>query len=579
MSFLTLEDVNTVNLNHINEFHEIDTSKISLQEFENILYDFCKVSHSINGSEHTFTFEIHNSLWSKLYNIAKTNDDIMFVDYNFTASLNGDILTVITSEPGIKLRLLLCSYYKHSNLTQEMWIPINSNINVTKKEPILDPPLTVSFYDYLLPEIIREGEITGHIMDNIYEVSHHMYVLVNLIKTDLLYDLTETRLQVGNINTVRLNVDQDYLPGGDLTDDNPLDITVIYKGTENQATYDSEAGENGDYVVELDLTNKTNNNPVTVEVRVNESKYINGQTNKHILKCDYITVDNFNDLTSAIVQGAEIIELSGDITFDGDLTLPQNLYLIGDGHRVNLRNHTVFVDGVSCKCKAVDFINGSPCFVQGAGSKLELLDCGFNNAKITDRHKGSVISTLNDDNITSILTRCIILNCHHTIWHNGELSVNNIKALYNNFNEATDTDYSEFLTQWQGTANITNSTFDIDFNTQELCQGETDIKYAESLIGLSPETTLNGYTADKLQNDNTLPLFTNPYNNQSHIYARYYYPAIEECVITSPEQGYENKSACHTILGTDWVYKNNAKVTRADSENVNNNRKINWEDI
>lgn len=576
MSFLTLEDVNTVNLNHINEFYEIDTSKISLQEFENVLYDFCKVSHSINGSEHTFTFEIHNSLWSKLYHIANNAGNIIL---NATVRLSGDILTVTTTESSIKLRLLLCSYYKHSTLREQMNTVLTPIVDLNKKEPILDPQLEVPIYDYINKRE-KIAFATEHIGNNVYRVGNtYLVILVNLIKTDLLYDLTETRLQVGNINTVRLNVDQDYLPGGDLTDDNPLDIAVIYKGTENQATYDPEAGENGDYVVELDLTTKTNNNPVTVEVRVNESKYINGQTNKHILKCDYITVDTFNDLTSAIVQGAEIIELSGDITFDEDLTLPQNLYLIGDGHRVNLGNNTVFVDGVSCKCKAVDFINGSPCFVQGAGSKLELLDCGFNNAKITDRHKGSVISTLNDDNITSILTRCIILNCHHTIWHNGELSVNNIKALYNNFNEATDTDYSEFLTQWQGTANITNSIFDIDFNTQELCTGETDIKYAESLIGLSPETTFNGYTADKLQNDNTLPLFTNPYNNQSHIYARYYYPAIEECVITSPEQGYENKSACHTILGTDWVYKNNAKVTRADSENVNNNRKITWEDI
>ena len=573
MSFLTLEDVNTVNLKPINEFHEIDTSKISLQEFENIQYDFCKVSHSINGSEHTFTFEIHNSLWSKLYHIANNAGNVIL---KATVRLSGDILTVTTTESSIKLRLLLCSYYKHSTLREETDLVLTPIVDLNKKEPVLDPQLGVPFYDYINK---TEGIVFAreHIGNNIYRVGNkYLVILVNLIKTDLLYDLTETRLQVGNINTVRLNVDPDYLPGGDLTDDNPLDIGVIYKGTENPAIYDPEVE---DYVVEIDLTNKINNNPVTVEVRVNESKYINGQTNKHILKCDYITVDNFNDLTGAIVKGAEIIELSGDITFDEDLTLPQNLYLIGDGHRVNLGNHTVFVDGVSCKCKAVDFINGSPCFVQGAGSKLELLDCGFNNAKITDRHKGSVISTLNSDNITSILTGCIILNCHHSIWHNGDLTVNNIKALYNNFNSATDTDYSEFLTQWQGTANITNSIFDIDFNTQELCTSETDIKYAESLIGLSPETTFNGYTADKLQNDNTLPLFTNPYNNQSHIYARYYYPAIEECVITSPEQGYENKSACHTILGTDWVYKNNAKVTRTDSENVNNTRKITWEEV
>ena len=77
MSFLTVEDVNTVNLNHINEFHEIDTSKISLQEFENVLYDFVICNHTISGAEHTFTFEIHNSLWSRLYHVANANDVVL----------------------------------------------------------------------------------------------------------------------------------------------------------------------------------------------------------------------------------------------------------------------------------------------------------------------------------------------------------------------------------------------------------------------------------------------------------------------------------------------------------------------
>ena len=61
--FLTVEDINTIDINTVfNEFFVVDTSLIGTDEFLNVQYDFVKVSHTISGNQHTFSFEVHNNL-------------------------------------------------------------------------------------------------------------------------------------------------------------------------------------------------------------------------------------------------------------------------------------------------------------------------------------------------------------------------------------------------------------------------------------------------------------------------------------------------------------------------------------
>ena len=106
MSFLTLEDVNTANLDYINEYYELDTSKIATEEFENVVFDFCVVSHSISGSEHTFTFDVHNTLWTGAYWLSKSNG----VYINSDANVIDNAISFVTTECSVKLHLYLCSF-------------------------------------------------------------------------------------------------------------------------------------------------------------------------------------------------------------------------------------------------------------------------------------------------------------------------------------------------------------------------------------------------------------------------------------------------------------------------------------
>ena len=132
-SLLTVEDYNSVNTRYINEYYTLDTSKISDQEFENVLYDFCIVSHSIEDDEHTFTFEIYNSLWTGGYWFSKQNGD--YINYDATFDDDNNTITFTTTESCVKLHLYLCSFATRSMFVRLEYIFEDLDmVIVTKKQ-------------------------------------------------------------------------------------------------------------------------------------------------------------------------------------------------------------------------------------------------------------------------------------------------------------------------------------------------------------------------------------------------------------------------------------------------------------
>lgn len=579
MSFLTVEDINSVNLNHINEFHIIDTSKISEQEFDSVLYDFCIVSHEINGNNHIFTFEIHNSLWTGAYYFTKKDGTYL----DFSADYTTNKLEFTTSESSVCLNLYLCSFRTSFFVDRRTNIVHDENIFVVSKNELNSSKYLeyINLRDnstYKKEIILREG---------VFEVEL-MFFLVLLKKSDLIFNLKDSAT-VGIVNSIKLNVDDRFLPQftgifqafgrGTLVNEDLLDITVICNGLEIPVVYDENIG---DYYFDLDLTDKIDDNPVKFDLIVNEIDLVNASVHNLSLSCNYPSASNFEELKSNIVSGAKIIELTNDIVFNSNLIIPNNLLIYSKNHNVYLSSHNIRVpENVSVEIDDANFFNGANCFIQEINSKLILKNCRFENAIISDNYKGSVISADYDGSENSIgteLINCRFINCHHTIYHGGDLTIKNCKALFNNFNDGVDTDYPAFLTAYDGTVEITNSIFDIDYDTDYLADNNIDIKFAEALIGLGEDTFFNGYATNQLKYNDSLPFFEYPYNNKSHIFAKYYYPQIDASVISSPILSKEDNCLCHIIIGTDWVYKNNVQITRTSWESENNNRKIQWED-
>ena len=576
MSFLTVEDVNTVNLNHINEYYELDTSKISEQEFDYVLHDFCIVSHSINGAMHTFSFEIHNELWTGGYYF--TTPDGNYLDINASRLNDGTIVFNTEDYDSVILHLYLCSFAPSFNFKRLEGIFIDAENNgiytLPNNKIRVDKNLTI--------KTLKTNKIqTINFSPNSFGIYNaaQFYLLFLLIKTDVLFGI-EHECTVGIINKIRLNVDRDFLPEGSLVSDEMLDINIRYEDKLITTYFDDDLG---DYCFDLDLTNKRDNKPVKLEIMVNEINLVNAAVHNVVLDCKYSSASSYEELQRTIISGAEIIELTGDITLNNNLSIPRNLLIYGNNHNIYLSSYNIQIHyNISAEIDDINFFNGTNCFIQQLNSKLVLKNCRFNNAVISDNYKGSVISADydgTDDSIITELIGCTFLNCHHTIYHGGELTINNCKALFNTINEGLDTDYPAFLTSYDGSVEVTNSIFDIDYNIEELCSNDVDIKFAEALIGLGENTIFNGYSTNQLKYNDILPFFEAPYNHKSHIFVKYYYPQIDACVISSPVIGKEDNCVCHMILGIDWVYKNNVLVSRADWNSENTIRKINWEDI
>lgn len=564
---LTVEDYNSVNTKYVNEYYALDTSKISLQSFKNISYDFTIVSYT-EGSLNSYVFDISNSLWTKKFYCLDSNGNYIKeseIGYQYN---DGKLLITVgsgTADAGIKLVLLLSNYIPKSERIEYLDVKLLSEpvVYCTQKQIGTDGSEYTQLY---LPTNEEEG------IPFIYEkgVIDDM-IVCSIIKTDLEFDLN-TDVTVGIVNHVRLNVDTDYLPDGELVDEDNLDIIVKYNDIEIPVIYDNDLN---DYCFDLDLTNKIDDKPIKITVQVNEIDVITSNTIEISLNCNYPLASNFSELQSQLTAGAEIIELTDNLSFTNNLIIPYDTYIIGDGFNINLSSYQIIIpDNVNLKLNNVNFTNGQSCFIQKNNTQLTLNNCKFTNAKITDNYKGSVISS-NSETTNTTVTNCTFHNCHHTIYTGGNLNISNSRALYDDWNDSVDTDYSAFLTAWNGNIEITGSTFDIDYQNKQIT--DEKILYAQSLIGLSRECVFNGSNASIMDNNNTLPFFNNIYNNRSHIWIPYYYESVESIVVSSPTSGNEDRSVCHTILGMDWVFKNNVQVTNRD--NANNIRKIDWSDI
>ena len=560
-SLLTVEDYNSVNTNFIHEYYVLDTSNISLQSFENIIYDFTYVSYTA-GSVNSYVFEIHNSLWTKKFYCLDSEDNYIKeseISYQYN---DGKLLISVgsgTADAGIKLVLLLSNYIPKSERIEYLDVKLLSEpiVYCTQKQIGTDGSEYTSLYlptneEEDIPFVYKKGVIDD-------------MIVCSIIKTDLEFDLSETSVTVGYVNKIKLNVNENYL-------DSNLDILINYNNQNISAEYD--AGLN-DYCFDLDLTEKLDSKPIRLTVHVNENEVVNPSITEVSLTCNYPTANSFSELQSQIVAGAEFIEFTDNIIFENSLSIPHDMYIICNDNTINLGSHHVIIsDNVNVKFERGKFLNGESCFIQKPDSILTLTGCDFVNARITGNYKGSVVSSNNASSITNI-TNCSFHNCHHTIYTGSELNVTNCKALFDNWNDSLDADYSAFINAFAGIISVTGSICDIDY-ADKIINNE-EINYALSLIGLSTACTFNNVSANQLSDNEVLPFFGNFYNNRSHVFVPFYHATVDDVVVASPMLGKEDQSVCHRILGTDWVYKNNTQITRIDGANTL--RKINWEDI
>ena len=605
---ITVEDFNSVfkEYGYTNIFHEIDTSLISADyDYDDIQYDFCKVSRETTDvDEYTFQFNIVNAIWTGGYYFTDVNDE--YLDITATWDSTNKILTVVTSEPTVKLYLYLTNLafaYNNwgeqsygFNLQKLTWKPtdlkniyfstqyLRCNIKKVHIESLTGDELSgqVSYYKnsthpsvdgtdsiqtddegyYFNP--VQYLQAVGYIIQIRYDGNYYYFMVYDAISMGRIYFKDKT-LFVGKLNEIQIGIGI-FLVDGILS---YLDKSELITYVPNRIN-----------TFNVDLRNVYNTDKVAVKLHNNP---VNGNFEwdyGNVFQCEVFRVSNLSDFVSECGNnGTGIFELGSDLTLTSDVAVTHNLTIYGKDYSIDLDGHSLIVpEGVKLILNDCNLINGDNAIVQQANSELELTNISFTNCESTEySNLGSCIycdidldSLEVEDDFKTTLNDCLFVDNHSAIFHGGNLIMNGCK-LHN-----TDLDYIDkhnvaLLYQTDGNATIRNCILDIDYTDTALCTNEESIGFAQCLFRLGETARINGHTYTDIR-DNGIEITS----NACHIFAKYYYTGLEECVFTSPVLDKEDSAFCYALTGLNKVFKHNVKITKASDNAENTYRKIEW---
>lgn len=615
MSFLTVEDVNGILFNYskINSFYEVNTSLIMRnEEFEDIMYDFVNVSHTIDNDEHTFSFEIYNDLWCGGYYFTNQYGNYLQLDATYA---NG-VLTVTTYESDIILVLYLNNLFTEFSLERLSFKPAVTSENMfftlinEANNPIiyylvdyLEYGVEMGSYGLLSAFYNGSWESVGlaFIEDDYPDESFKFAISLRNLNINKNYTVFKivfnnntfyfTRTNIKHILPINIVVDGDEFVLGKVNEftvessENLLDYITDIKLHYNNQIYPV----NFYRPTKLDLTNKVDTKDVNFKIVVTESAKIKGYEYNFQIPCRYTLVNSKSQLQNELdIGGSSVIEIGNDFTLNpGEYVhIKHDIIIKGNFNTINMNNCSFIVDeGVTVIFQDLKFYRGNPIFIQEENSDLTLDNCYFINANASNFNGlGSVIhcnidkTSLEEQNdFKTNVNNCIFDNINTTtaIFHGGELKVDKCKVKttelsYQNYNAKIPW----FLYQTDGNAILTNNIFDLNVETNDLCSHGRNIGYYQALLHCGLNATINNASWGSLKENNTLPFFDSHYNNKSHLFVKYYSNQVHTCLFASPELGYEDKACCHTISNVDYVFKNNVKLTNSNWHSENNLKKF-----
>ena len=581
MSFLTVEDVNGAVFREGSKsfYYEVDTSDIPADgDFSEVVYDFVKVSRTESSGSYTFTFEVYNSLWKGPFYVRDLNGNYI----NYVSFTSPNIITASTNEKNVILTLY-CTELGEWESKGIAYVPLESvdkyiYLNQVGDEFTLRIREVVHHTEWEIPNTYELGIYSWKLSSYT-----HGYGICRLIKTDFQFNCNQD-LTFGKVNRVLLGTDSKYKPNGSMIGTYTPSISVVYGNQVIPVEWDEDLN---DYAFDIDLTNIRYVPNVKFNVVIESNKAINHSETKVILKNDYKNVSTFNELKTACATGGDsIIQIGADIQFTSSITVEHNLKIMGNDATLDLNEYGFVLDEkVSFTAENLQFDNGDTAIIQAENTVVTLQGCTFTNCTSTnyDQLGSCIFCDIDIDNLEitndfeTNLYDCTFIDNQSCILHGGQLTVDNCK-LHNTDPDYIDTHNVAFIYQTDGNANITNSIFDIDYDTDEFCSNEINLGFAQALVMCGETALINGATHIDLGKNNSLPFYTHLINNQTHLFAKYYYPQIESCVYASPIPTKENQSCCHAVSGVDWIFKNNVQITRTNSETENRNNPIQWEE-
>lgn len=363
--------------------------------------------------------------------------------------------------------------------------------------------------------------------------------------------------------------------------ENEVNIIPLYPVEEMVLSYldneveVSDIAEQGQSVI-IDLTSKEDLKKLKLKAHIKMSDTNNDETKTYNIMTDYpIITGGANIYPDGVVS--KILKMENDISFNQKQTITEDIIIYGNDCTIDFDGYNILVkENVKVKIYDANFINADCCFVQEKNSRLELYNCSFTDCTSNNHNGlGSCIHCLVDiDNLNesedfeTIIKDTSFNNCTGAILSGGLLTVEGCTYVLNDA-ETINPNSPLFLYQTDGKAIIRKNIFDVNVDSDYLCNNQINAKIGQCLFVIGEEAILNNATNEDVQKNEGLAFFDAPYYNQSHIFIKYYYPSINDCVYVSPVLNRETKSLCYAVSGIDWIFKYNVQITRAIWESEN----------
>ena len=608
---ITVEDFNSALINYKDSFeYMIDLTKFP-EDTEHFKYDFIDVTYSPYNNYHRYTLVFKNDLWTRTLR-------------NTGNLASGAILKDMLDEETYRIRFTLTEQAKEVNGgIALLMFPLHEETNITLSalKVSLEPPFRFAEGGALVYYFMVEnyntndtykltffkGEVRRSINARTERISSNIMKVYESVSMGFIPEVIKLEVYSNGTNTANF-----YFNGGIFKNANfispPSSVTVAKKNApitlpvynaefqswgglsytvkyENQVFEGVISSSNQEINLELDLSQKVDLSPIKLDVKLGETRFIEGESQTYYVPCSYEQIDNYAELAASLndENGARIIEVNEDIALSADIELNHDVIIRGNDNQIDLQEHSLILsENVSAHIYNWNFENADTALIQKEGTNLEIIDCSFSDCTATQYgglgsciHCDTDLDGLNtsDDFITKVRNTSFA-NCHGAISHGGELIIDSCQYLLND-PDCINVNSAAFLYMSDGVASIRNSIFDINLDTDYFCENELDIGIAHCLVKLGADAVFNGSPCYEVQRDEALPLFDN-HSNISHVFVKYYYPPIENCVYVSPVVNREDKNVCYAITGIDWIFKENVQITRADWGTENRINNISW---
>lgn len=568
-NFLTIEDVNGV----ITEYYNVpfwDTIIIDTEEdisdFTDRHYDYLTVSRQkLQNNTYKFIIVLNNDLCRNYY---------CFIDGNNSVILPNKIterpqftFTILCNTPDIK-----CMFYLNDNEP-----PLSTNYHEFRsykitdytKTYVLDEPFDFFVeFEALNPNLDLEGEEVAitFFKKNGQSELYYENIENNRINMENITLTSDFRNQITidyNFETFRIYLKQ-FKKINIVDVPNDLKLDVSKSNTFNLISESDNLKVECDYPVtvnnkqvNIDLSEKNDLLPFDIKVITNNDSifYLNEFNFRVPVK--YPTISSISELNDLFDKGG-IGKLGVDLTFSNEITLKNDVYLIGNDKNLNLDGFKIIIsENKIFKAENTTFENGINIIQQKKGSTVELTNCNFNN----NIGVGSVIkcevditSLDNPTDFTTIITDCTFTDNEMCILHGGNLTITDCTIVGRDLSYYSDDAFSfpYFLYQTDGNAVITGSNFRLEG------LGNRGVKFTPCIFTIGEYGMVNNMGYNELSQNNVTNFLTTQ-RNSSVIDVSYYYAPIEDNITLQSDNGY-----CHSISGIDYVFKTNITLERGD---------------